>query len=89
MDHHINPKKSALTFALLLGGLHVVWSVFVGFGWAQAMVNFSLWAHMISLPIVIKAFDFTASITVVIVASMVGYLIGHIFAKIWNRLHRA
>lgn len=72
----------------LLGGVHLVWAVLVALGWAQALVNFSMWAHMISVPIVVGAFDLTAAITVILVATVIGYVIGYVFAKIWNWSHR-
>jgi hypothetical protein len=71
-----------------VGGLHLVWSIFIALGWAQAIVNFSLWAHMVSLSFVVKAFDLSAAATVIIIASLIGYVVGYVFAKIWNWMHR-
>jgi hypothetical protein len=88
MNHYINPTKTALTVGAFVGGLHLVWSFLIILGWAQALVNFSLWAHMVSLPFVVEVFDPTASVTVIIVASAIGYVLGYAFAKIWNRVHR-
>lgn len=88
MNHHINPAKAGLALGGLTGGLHLIWAILVAFGWAQALVNFSLWAHMVSVPFVVGAFDITAAVTVIIVATAVGYVIGSLFAKIWNRVHR-
>ena len=85
--NHINPRKAGLALGSLIGGIHLVWSILIMLGWAQALVNFSLWAHMVSLPVVIKPFDLSATVTVIIVACIVGYVIGFAFAKIWNRLH--
>ncbi len=88
MNQHLNPVKTGLALGKLLGGLHLVWVVLVLLGWAQALVNFSLWAHMVSAPVVVEVFNLSAAITVVIVASIVGCVIGYVFAKIWNWLHR-
>ena len=86
--NHLNPKKVGLAVGKLVGGVHLVWSILVLLGWAQALVNFSLWAHMVSVPVVIEAFNLTAAITVILVATAIGYVLGYIFAKIWNYLHR-
>jgi hypothetical protein len=86
--NHLNPKKVGLAVGKLVGGVHLVWSVLVALGWAQTLVNFSLWAHMISVPVVVEPFDLTAAITVILVATAIGYVLGYIFAKIWNYLHR-
>jgi hypothetical protein len=86
--NHLNPKKTGLALGKLVGGLHLVWAILVAIGWAQALVNFSMWAHMVSVPVVVGAFDLTAAVTVVIVATAIGYVLGYAFAKIWNWLHR-
>ena len=87
--NHLNPKKTGLAVGELVGGVHLVWAVLVALGWAQALVNFSQWAHMLSVPVVVvEPFNFTAAITVILVATAVGYILGYAFAKIWNYLHR-
>lgn len=86
--NHLNPKKVGLATGKLLGGVHLVWALVVALGWAQAIVNFSLWAHMINTPVVVSSFDISAAITVVVGAALVGYVLGYAFAKIWNYLHR-
>lgn len=87
--NHLNPNKTGLALGKLVGGLHLVWAILVALGSAQALVNFSLWAHMVSMPVVVGAFDITAAITIIIVATAAGYVLGYLFAKIWNYLHRA
>ena len=90
MNHHINPIKAGLTFGKFLGGLHIVWVTLVALGWAQALLDFSLWAHMVSIPVVVvKTFDFSAAVTVVVVATIVGYAVGYMFARLWNWVHRS
>lgn len=88
MDHHLNPVKTGLAVGTLVGTLHLIWILFVMFGWAQAIVTFSMWAHMVSSPMVVKAFDFSAAITLIVVATIIGYIVGFLFARIWNRTHR-
>jgi len=86
--NHLNPSKTGLAVGKLLGGLHLIWTVLIALGWAQALVNFSMWAHMVSVPVVVGAFDLTAAVTVVVIATIIGYAIGYAFSKIWNWLHR-
>ena len=82
-----NPNKVGLVFAALIGGMHFLWSVLVAAGVAQSMYNFILWAHMIHVPLVIGPFDITAAVTLIILTSVMGYLVGLIASKIWNRVH--
>jgi len=86
--NHLNPTKTGLALGKLLGGLHLIWAILVALGLAQAVVNFSMWAHMVSVPFVVQTFVLSAAITVVVVATIVGYILGYVFAKIWNWLHR-
>ena len=83
-----NPKKVGLVFGTVLGGVHVLWSLFVLFGIAQALVTFSLWAHMVHVDVAIGPFDAMAAITVIIIAACIGYVVGYIGGTVWNRVHR-
>jgi len=88
MNQHLNPTKTGLALGGLVGGVHLVWSILIAFGWAQALVNFSQWAHMVSVPVVVKTFDLSAAITVIVIAGIIGAVVGNVFARIWNYLHR-
>ena len=89
MEHQVSPSKTALTFAFLLGGFHLIWAILVALGWAQALMDFIFWAHMFSLSFVVKAFDATAALTLVIFTAVMGWIFGYFMAIIWNRLHRS
>ena len=89
MSQHISPLKTAFTFAILVGGIHLVWSILVALGWAQPLLDFIFWAHMFSMPFVVKAFDPAAALTLVVITSIIGGIFGYAMAIIWNRLHRA
>jgi len=83
-----NPNKVGLVFAILLGGWHVAWSILVATGLGQTLYNFILWAHMIHLSITIGPFDLTASITLIVVTAIFGYVVGYIGSLVWNRMCR-
>ena len=86
---HVNPKKVAVVGAVMRGGWHLVWSLLVLVGWAQALVGFSMCAHMVHTAVVIGPFEAGAAATVVIIASFVGYVVGYILATVWNKVHSA
>lgn len=83
-----NPNKVGLVFGALLGGWHLAWSILVWSGFAQAIYDFVLWAHMIHLQITIGPFDMVASLTLVVFTAIVGYIMGYVGAWVWNRVHR-
>ena len=84
-----NTHKAGLVGAIMLGGFHVLWSVLVFLGWAQALVNFSMWAHMVESGPVFGPFDATSALTVIVVASCIGYAVGFILSTVWNKVHSA
>jgi hypothetical protein len=83
-----NPNKVGLVIAALIGGWHVLWVALVAPGWAQPLINFVFWAHMIRPIYVIQPFDAIAAVTLLFVTSMSGYIFGYAGAILWNRLHR-
>lgn len=86
---HTDPNKAGLVGAIMIGGWHVVWSLFMGLGWTQWLLDFSMWAHMVHFPVVAGPFDVGAAATVVVVASILGYCVGYILATVWNKVHGA
>ena len=83
----INTNKTGLVFGALLGGWHLVWSLLVLSGLAQAFYDFILWAHMIHINITIGPFDLIASVTLIVITTLFGYLIGVVGATVWNKIH--
>jgi len=84
-----NPNRVGLVVGALIGGWHVVWSVLVLVHWAQPAINFIFWAHMVQPIYMIKPFNAAAAVTLIVITSITGYVVGFIGAIIWNRLHRA
>lgn len=82
-----NPNSVGLVIGTLIGGWHVVWSLLVLIGWAQPILDFIFWAHMIKPVYFVKPFDLAAAIMLVAVTATIGYVFGFVGAMIWNRLH--
>lgn len=83
-----NAHKVGLLFGALMGGFHLVWSILVFFGVAQAIYDFIFWAHMIHLAFIVGPFDISAAVVLVLMTAVMGYVVGYIGAKIWSYLHR-
>jgi hypothetical protein len=88
MFRMINPNKVGLVIAALIGGWHLVWAALVAAGWAQPLINFIFWAHMIKPVYVIGPFDAVAAGTLVVITLVWGYVLGFIGGGVWNKLHR-
>jgi hypothetical protein len=85
----IKANKVGIVFAALIGGWHVFWILLILLGWAQPLIDFIFWAHMIRPVYVIKPFDPGAALTLIVITSAIGYLFGFLGGIIWNKLHRA
>ena len=83
-----NPNKIGLVIGALIGGWHLVWSLLVLIGWAQPILDFIFWAHMIQQVYFVKPFDPLAAVTLIVITALIGYIFGFVGAVIWNRLHR-
>ena len=79
-------NKVGLVCGALLGGWHGVWAILVAIGLAQAIYDFVLWAHMIHLPITIGPFDLTATVTLIVITAIAGYVMGYVGSWVWNKM---
>ena len=64
-----NPSKVGLVSGALIGGWHFVWSLLVLLGWAQPILDFIFWAHMIKQVYFVKPFDPVAAVTLIVITS--------------------
>ena len=84
-----NPNKVGLVLGALMGGWHLIWSLLVLIGWAQPLLDFIFWAHMIKPVYVVKSFDSVAALALIAITAVIGYLFGFFSAVIWKRMfHR-
>lgn len=84
----INPTKSGLVLAALMGGWHLLWSLLVLFGFAQAVADFIFWIHFIKPVYVIEPFQAAVAVVLVATTSVLGYVVGWLFGTLWNWVHR-
>jgi hypothetical protein len=84
----VNVQKTAVVLGTLIAGCHIFWTLLILTGWAQPVLNFVFWAHMIQPVYVVKSFDPRAAITLVVITFFSGYALGLFGAILWNKLHR-
>lgn len=84
----LNKNKMGLIFGSFLGLWHLIWSLMVLVGIAQSFYDFIFWLHMISLPWRVTGFTLVQSASLILVTSAMGYMMGYIFAWIWNEFHK-
>lgn len=84
----INPTKSGLVLAVLMGGWHLLWSLLVLFGFAQAVVDFIFWVHFIKPVYLVEPFQAAVAAVLVVTTVVLGYVVGWLFGTLWNWVHR-
>ncbi len=88
MCDRIDVKTAALsvgTFAFLL---HLLWVLIVAAGFGQALVNWKLSLHFVSMQFTVMPFGFVNAIVLLIAAFIVGAGAGALFATVWNHFSK-
>ena len=80
--------KNSTTLGVLFGGFHLGWSTLVALGLAQGLLDFIFGLHMIANPYQVMSFDITKAGMLIVITFLVGYGVGHIFANVWNKVHK-
>jgi len=88
MGARISVTKAGLVLGTLVGGWHLCWSLLVAWHLAQPVIDFVFWMHFIKPVYVIEPFELVRAEILLVVTAGAGFLIGSIFALIWNALRK-
>jgi hypothetical protein len=88
MSVRLSPLKVGLVLGAVIGGMHMCWSILVALGWAQPVSDFVFWMHFIKPIYVIEPFEFTRAALLIVFTAGTGFIIGSVFAAVWNGLHK-
>ncbi len=83
----MNKHTFALSVGLFASFMHLVWSIFVFAGWAGPILSFAQMMHFIDAPFTILPFSLIHAFSLIILAFIIPYAIGYVFATIWNKVH--
>jgi len=89
MSKHLDVAKAGLALAAVVGGFHLGWAILVALGWAQPLIDFVFWMHFVKPVYVIEPFEVARAGMLVAMTAGMGFLMGSIFALVWNALHKA
>lgn len=79
------PNKVGFVIGGLLGGWHLLWSLLVLLGWAQPVLDFIFWMHMIHPIYFVKSFDSVAAVTLILITTATGYGFGYVGGVMWPK----
>ena len=84
----MNRKKLGLALGSFAALLHLVWVLLIALGWAQPLMDFVYKMHSMNNPFTVMPFDLWRSIGLIVIAFIMGNVIGNVFALVWNKVHR-
>ena len=85
--NNINKNKVGLTFGIISGVCHLFWSVLVFTELAQPLIDFIFKIHMIEATHIVGNFNSMYAVSLVVITSIIGYIVGYIFASVWNKVN--
>ena len=80
----LSKNKVGMTVGIYVAVWHALWSLLVGVGVAQEMLDWVLPLHFVGLAVPITAFSWINALILTIAAFIGGYLMGWLFAALWN-----
>ena len=82
---HLNPARTGFTLGTFFAGVHLLWALIVLAGWGQTFLNFIFTLHMIVPVYTVASFNLLRAVELVVLSAIVGYIVGFVFARIWNK----
>jgi len=86
MKDKINVNKLGLVLGSFFALFHLVWILLVASGFAKQFLDYALSLHFMSDVYSIGAFSFATAGMLLIFSFVSGYIIGWLFAEIWNNV---
>ncbi len=80
--------STGMALGVFVALMHAVWMLAIYLGVAQMYMNWIFGLHLLTNPYRVLPFNFSAALTLIVVTFVVGYVMGWVFAFIWNRLHK-
>lgn len=84
----LDNQKTALTLGTFAALLHLVWITLVLLGVAQSWMDFVYGLHFLNNPYTVQVFNLTGAVMLLVMAFIMGSVVGWVFSYLWNRLHK-
>lgn len=90
MVNKMNANKAGLALGVLFGLIHLIWALLVLITptGLKSALDWILGLHFMQISWSILSFDAVSMIILVVITFVCGYIIGWVFAKLWNWMHR-
>lgn len=84
----LNGKKVGLALGSFAAFLHVIWAILVALNWAEPLLDFVYRMHFLQNPFTFMPFDLGRSLLLIILAFIIGNIMGNLFSFFWNRVNK-
>ncbi len=84
----MNGKKFGLVLGSFAAFVHLVWAVLVALNWAQPLSDFVHRMHFLNNTMSVMPFDFGRALLLIVIAFVMGNVVGNIFAFFWNKINK-
>jgi hypothetical protein len=82
----LSTTMTGLVVGAMMGGVHLLWSLFVAAGWGQSILDFFFWMYFMKPIDLVVPFESTRALTLVAISSTIGFVLGSIAARLWNKI---
>ena len=86
MTNKLNKNSAGLSLGIILVLVHLLWFIIILLGLAQPLLSWIVESHFVKINIEIAQFNFITATLTLIRAFIGGYIIGWLFAFIYNKL---
>ena len=84
----INGNKLGLVLGTFFALLHVIWALIIAVGYGEQLIEWILPLHFIDILVGVTAFSIMNALILVVMAFIGGYIIGWLYAWIWNMFNK-
>lgn len=85
----LKTSATAMVFGIVVALFHAVWMLMVWIGVGQLYLDWIFGLHLLSNPFKVMPFSLGSALALIVFTFAVGYLMGWVFAFVWNKLHKA
>jgi ABC-type Fe3+ transport system permease subunit len=85
----LHSHTTGLALGSFFAVVHLLWALLVAAGWAQWTLDWIFRLHFITPPYTVGSFSLMLAIGLIVMTFIVGYVLGWVFAMIWNKVHVA
>ena len=88
MANKLNKNRLGLVLGILFALMHAAWAMLIALGVGKPLIDLVLFLHFINVLFQTTGFTFVNAIFLIVLTFVSGYILGWVFAALWNLLSR-